>query len=551
MKAGASTPPSAAGRIQLLGLAAALVLLAFVIWHSIFLIDDAFISFRYALNWAEGHGPVYNVGATAPVEGYSNLSWVVLLALAKLAGAAPEVAAHMLSIAAAVGTLGLCFLTLTRRFTLDAWSTALGLVALAGLPAFSVWSTGGLETSLFGFLLLASWYVLTGARQERELVPGILAGLLGAGLVLTRVEGFLWIGGLFLAALIARRDALPWRRLTLFAGISVAALVAVSLWRHAVYGEWVANTVHAKAGFSGATLLRGARYLATYALCFAWPVVALVSPFLEREVERRRMALSVLLLVLGALVYNLGVGGDWMPFFRFLAPISAFLAVLLALGLSRLAQTPRIIAGSAAIVVALLPLFDLSIVPRSLRESLYFREFRIGYQTEWQRWDTGVFNTFARTAMGHAVAQITEEGESWTGGAIGAVGYYSKLTVLGRNGLVNREVAHREVVAGSSTAGHEKRVPRVWFRDQAPTYYDFVVMVTPVPPSGPQFDGAIKYVVERIFVEPGEEQLLECSVVEAVPLHDIEGLPEGSTMMVVRHVRDRRRAAAFWRRYRR
>ena len=42
-------------------------------------IDDAFISFRYAENFAQGKGLVFNSGER--VEGYSNFLWVILLGL--------------------------------------------------------------------------------------------------------------------------------------------------------------------------------------------------------------------------------------------------------------------------------------------------------------------------------------------------------------------------------------------------------------------------------------------------------------------------------------
>ena len=44
-----------------------------------FIPDDAFISFRVAEQLANGDGLVYNIGER--VEGYSNLLWVLLLAL--------------------------------------------------------------------------------------------------------------------------------------------------------------------------------------------------------------------------------------------------------------------------------------------------------------------------------------------------------------------------------------------------------------------------------------------------------------------------------------
>ncbi len=41
-------------------------------------IDDAYISFQYAKNWASGNGVVFNPGER--VEGYTNFLWVALLA---------------------------------------------------------------------------------------------------------------------------------------------------------------------------------------------------------------------------------------------------------------------------------------------------------------------------------------------------------------------------------------------------------------------------------------------------------------------------------------
>ena len=45
--------------------------------HLGWLADDAFISFRYSRNWANGEGLVYNAGER--VEGYTNFLWVAVL----------------------------------------------------------------------------------------------------------------------------------------------------------------------------------------------------------------------------------------------------------------------------------------------------------------------------------------------------------------------------------------------------------------------------------------------------------------------------------------
>src|SRR5215208_8002885 len=65
----------------LLADAIALVVLAF---SRISIVDDAYISFRYAHNLVEGRGLVFNGGEY--VEGYTNLLWTVLMALPELSG---------------------------------------------------------------------------------------------------------------------------------------------------------------------------------------------------------------------------------------------------------------------------------------------------------------------------------------------------------------------------------------------------------------------------------------------------------------------------------
>lgn len=531
-------------------LALGLILFALLVWRSYFLIDDAFISFRYAKNWAEGHGPVYNPGIDQPVEGYSNFSWVVLLTIGAWLGASPVILSNVLSILAGAGTLLLTYRYLTRRMEVDGLSAGLATIALGSLPCFVVWATGGLETAFFGLLLFAAWYLLTAPKDASELRRGVFAGLLGIGLVLTRVEGFLWIAGLALSAALACRPAVPWRRLVTFALVVAAGVLPHLLWRHSYYGEWVANTVHAKSGFSSLTVARGARSLATFALLFLWPALVLAGPLLARTSRQRTLAGSALVMAGGMIAYNLAVGGDWMPMFRFMAPASAFLAVLFGVCLQRAGEIPRLVLGVVATTFAILPMFDVSPIPRSLRETLYFRDFKIGYQSEWYRWQTTVFNTERNTWRGKALASVLKGDESWTGGAIGATGYYSGIYIYDRNGLVNREVAMREVEAGSGTAGHEKRVPRAWFRKERPRFYKIFVSPKPVPAQGPKFDEAVQNLIQLLFIaEPAERELTQCSRVVSIPISGIPPLPDNSALVVLEHVDDPREARAFWSKY--
>ncbi|MFT7485367.1 MAG: hypothetical protein ACI9F9_001217 [Candidatus Paceibacteria bacterium] len=528
------------------GLVLALLVFAIGVWHSQFLIDDAFISFRYAKNWAGGHGLVYNIGNPQPVEGYSNFAWVALLAAGHRIGLPLEGLSQVLGWLSGAMTLILTEQVLRCRLGLDKLRTGIVLIALAALPVFHVWCSGGLETAFFGLLMLATWIRLTSPKDSMG--HDIVTGAFGGVLLLTRPEGVVWVLGLLLAAWIGQGKLAP-RRWVPYLAVALAIGFLQLLWRHSFYGSWLPNTVHAKSSLSGSSVQRGARTLATWGLLFLWPLLALGAPLATRATKPRRLALSACVVLLGGLAYNLLVGGDWMPFFRFMAPLSAFFAIALGVLLTKLGSKSLLVCSALGILIAGLPVVDVMLIPQGLRETLYFRQFRIGYQTEWARLQTGRRNTLMYSALGRALDQAMQPTDSWTGGAIGAVGYYSGIQILGRNGLVNREVAKRQVNPGEGTAGHEKRVPRIWFRDQAPTFYDCMLHPKRIRPSGPAFDKAVGELFKGFVADPHEEGLRNSCYVEARPVKDVPGLPAASTLMLLMHTDDPAKADAFWSRY--
>ena len=84
---------------------AALALLLFTVNVAglYFLIDDAFISFRYARNLNDGLGLVFNPGEW--VEGYTNFLWVILMAGVMKAGLPVEIVANVAGIASGAALL--------------------------------------------------------------------------------------------------------------------------------------------------------------------------------------------------------------------------------------------------------------------------------------------------------------------------------------------------------------------------------------------------------------------------------------------------------------
>ena len=79
--------------------------------------DDAWISFRYAMNFVSGTGLVFNPGER--VEGYTNFLWVLMNAPAFPLAIPPETFANVMSLASFAGIV----LLLARRAWVRAGET--------------------------------------------------------------------------------------------------------------------------------------------------------------------------------------------------------------------------------------------------------------------------------------------------------------------------------------------------------------------------------------------------------------------------------------------
>ena len=117
-----------------------------------FVCDDAYIAFRAIANHQEGWGYTWNPPPFHKVEGYTSFLWVVLLdAIWSIAGVLPPVAAPVLGLIAALGTM-LTTAWMAWKVPLPAhlerWRPAGTALVLAGLvtnKTFLVWTSSGME----------------------------------------------------------------------------------------------------------------------------------------------------------------------------------------------------------------------------------------------------------------------------------------------------------------------------------------------------------------------------------------------------------------------
>lgn len=231
--------------ITAVGAIAALIFLvqALYLWN--FAIDDVGISYRYAEHLADGLGLTWNPG-DAPVEGYSNFLWVLILATSRFVGLDITVASKALGIALGVasvsGITALCArLWHRQRF----WWMPVILVALT--PEWTAWATSGLEIALYGALLTLGLLAL---KPDGRTNSGLLAVAI-CGLALTRPEGSVIGLLLIIASALSGRRIYPGMRETLAAiAVPSTSLVILSLGmiglRIWYFGDALPNTVHAK-----------------------------------------------------------------------------------------------------------------------------------------------------------------------------------------------------------------------------------------------------------------------------------------------------------------
>ena len=146
-----------------------------------FIQDDAYTSLRYAKNFSEGKGLVFNEGEK--VEGYTNFLWVMMISgiafTDKIFGLHVELdaAAQVLSTFFGVLIIWLAFFLAreinknrNRNFLHEFWDLAPPFLISVSLP-FIYWSVSGMETSLFVSLTLLM--VILYLRSEKTNHSGI------------------------------------------------------------------------------------------------------------------------------------------------------------------------------------------------------------------------------------------------------------------------------------------------------------------------------------------------------------------------------------------
>jgi hypothetical protein len=222
------------------------LLLATLLLHSAwiaytgYVAEDAFITFRFAQNLADGQGFTYNpeqriYGTTTPL-------FTLLMALWGLLWKDPVPGAWLFNLLAALGTTFFTYQGL-KKVQLSQPQRLFPLLLLILSPSLWVLDTQGMETPLVLFFMAASWSTF---QRERWRWTGILLGLL----LWVRIDTVLWVMIISFTTLLQNRRAgliivglasatyLPWVLFALvYFGTPIPMTIVAKYWAYGVHGD--------------------------------------------------------------------------------------------------------------------------------------------------------------------------------------------------------------------------------------------------------------------------------------------------------------------------
>ncbi|MGE0754979.1 MAG: hypothetical protein AB7L92_07435, partial [Alphaproteobacteria bacterium] len=239
-----------------------------MMWDHRFITDDAYISFTYARNMAEGHGLVWYPGSAE--YGYTSFLFTLLVGLLIKLGIAVPAAAYLISVPAALAGLWLVY-RIGKESTGAPLAGFLAMAAMASNVTYAAYATSGLETALALCFVLATYEALTRWFNSRQDFILWQVGAWTALALLTRLDSALLlmpVYGMCMYVLLAeycKRSAGLSHLLYALLKIGAPPLLCVAMmigFALAQYGQPLPNSFYVK--MQGNNIMYGLQYLHTF-----------------------------------------------------------------------------------------------------------------------------------------------------------------------------------------------------------------------------------------------------------------------------------------------
>ncbi|WP_294282347.1 hypothetical protein [uncultured Chryseobacterium sp.] len=386
-------------------------------YHYPFLSDDSLISLRYAQRFIEGKGLTWNDGH--PVEGYSNLLWVLLISFFGKLGVDLILATRILGILCSVGTLAI-ILSYFKTKNIKKQYVFLAVFLLVTTPCFTVWAIGGLEQPFYILLLTLALTEVSKIVNDKNSGRMYYLSLWLGLLAIIRPDGFLFtiITAAFLLFVFRKSNRDLIKVFFIVALVPALFLSGQLIFRYHFYGELVPNTALVKVKVTLHHILRGGFYiLKSFVGTLLLSVLGLYGLF--HLVYQKRNAFGYYLLLNAAAwtAYVVLVGGDIFPAFRHYYPVLILLVFAIIFSLDNLQtglKTKKLRTGF--IILIIINPFVQLLIPAN--------EYAIGERWEFRGLKLGktLKNTFPETTL----IAVT---------AAGCIPYASELPAIDMLGL--------------------------------------------------------------------------------------------------------------------
>jgi hypothetical protein len=313
--------------------------------------DDAFITFRYAGNYLNEEGLVFNTGER--VEGYTNFLWTIFMIIGGMYGCDYVAFSQILGVFFGLATIIMTYLI--ARVILSSeiliWRSVLAGLAcliLASTYSFAYWTISGLESSAFAFSI--SLIVFSYLRRSFMLLPALMLT------TLLRPEGILVFIIIISYELLQRSRR--WHFVLFIVFGYILFLLPYAFFKLLYYDSILPNTFYAKTSFTYQQLLDGLKYAGLYVWHYWGGGIFLLPVMITLWRTGRDIGFpAVTILIYSA--YIILIGGDVLGVHRFFVPLMPLLIILAVYGVNKISKY-RII-----VIVILLCLISWQIfIPR-------------------------------------------------------------------------------------------------------------------------------------------------------------------------------------------
>ncbi len=430
-------------------------------WSHRFIQDDAFISFRYAQNLAQGNGLVWNIGER--VEGYTNFLWTLLISIGIYLGCEPVMLSYILGTLfffnSLVFTYKLSFLlSNSRKISL------LTIILLGTNYTFFCFATGGLETQMQTALFVtSSYFCIQGLLLKRWSKNQLfLLSLLLAFSIITRLDSVL-IAGILASVTIYQiwKESTSIRQLIVKLSVFIAPLIILvgiwMLWKLSYYGDILPNTFYIKAS-TFTSPLNGLHYLYRFIFSYLLFPLFIVGIFAVRSYLKHHNSVMLILgtIILLWFLYVIKIGGDFMEF-RFVVPILPLLFIFFSWTIFHFIDRTvyRVVLIGLILIGSVHHIFTFTYNPSDRIEPI--TELHQHIYADSQNW-SGIGKI-----LGHYFKDNPDVTIATT--AAGAIPYYSGLRTIDMYGLNDAWIARKGFFIGS-TPGHQRMSPLSYLRDR-------------------------------------------------------------------------------------